>query len=118
MTLLDQREMKHRETRELRAIQYYESCCLQILDAFLYKYFVDEDTNLGDIDYSWVGDKIGDVLNVGDYWLDMENMVDALRLNIPKEVFFAWYENYMESAYTKGTPRFNLEHFNRLHKNP
>jgi len=118
MSDIDQREAKHREKREQQAIQYYEAGCLQILDAFLHKYFVDEETTLDDISCDWVRDKIGDVLNIGDYWLDMENMVDALRLNVPVDTFFAWYDQWMESEHKKGELRYNLEHYNRLQTNP
>lgn len=88
----------------------YEAGCLYVLQCFLDKYFEEEDEYLQE--YFFVGDKIGDVLNVSDYWLDMENMVDALRLNVPVDTFFAWYEQWINT--TEGVSRYNLEHYTRL----
>lgn len=93
----------------------YEAGCMYVLQCFIAKYF-ELEVDRENANYFWVGDKIGDVLNIGDYWFDMENMVEALRLNVPVGTFFAWYEQWMESEHKKGEPRYNLEHYSRLQK--
>lgn len=98
------------------AVNIYEGGCMYVVRTFLDKYFKNEARDIPE--YFFVGDKIGDVLNIGDYWLDMENMVDALRLNVPVDTFFAWYDQWMESEHKKGELRYNLEHYNRLQTNP
>lgn len=84
----------------------YEHGCLSVVRSFLERYFDEEP------EFFWVGDKVGGVLNICDYWLDVENMVDALRLNVPVDTFFAWYDQWTDS--TEGQPRYNLEHYTRL----
>lgn len=92
------------------AVNIYESGCMTVVRKFLEIYFQEEDEDLPE--YFWVGDKIGDVLNIGDYWLDMENIVDALRLRVPVNTFFAWYDQWTNPS--EKAPRYNLEHYTRL----
>lgn len=94
-----------------QVVGIYETGCRHVVWLFLKMYF-DLAHPINNDDYFWVGGKVGDVLNVGDHWLNMENMVDALRLEVSVDTFFAWYDQWINPS--EKEPRYNLEQYNRL----
>lgn len=95
------------------AVQNYENACEDIVKEFLSIYLVDleEDYTLEDIDWWWIADGVGEVMYVDDYFFGIHDMVTALRLDIPKEIFFAWYEKSIEEEKS-----INLSSYYRMQK--
>lgn len=89
--------------------QYFEAC-ERIKEAFLKKYY--NYYTLDDI--FWVGDDIGGVACVGEYFHNMNDMVAALYLDCPVEKFFEWYDYCLENYEKKDAIYYNLKSFMAL----
>ena len=60
-------------------------------------YFVDEDYPYEDVLWHCIGDECDGVVCVGDYYISVGNMYDALRLNATVDQFFAHYDMELEN---------------------
>ena len=69
----------------------WEIACGMIAMSFVTKYFGSDRT-----DWWWVADRIGGCFCIGDYFWNVEVMVDALRKNVTEEVLFSWYDQSIE----------------------
>lgn len=80
------------------AILNYESSCSDVVHEFLTCYFVnvEEGYTLEEIEWYWVADEVGGIIFVDDYFCDMYTILTALRLEVPREIFFAWYDETVE----------------------
>lgn len=79
---------------------YYDACNL-VARKFTKKYF----KGYPELEYLndwWVAGNVGTIIFIGDYFFDMENMVEALERNVSDEVLFDWYD-WMIDPKRKGT---------------
>ena len=64
----------------------YKNACDDYLEAFCEKHGFDWD-------YShWMGNRPGEIVSVGDYFVDMKTIVDDINLDAPEEEFWKWYD--------------------------
>jgi hypothetical protein len=91
-------------------LKQYSQGCEAVRESFIEKYFVEDGINLEDVDYGWVLDEVGDVCMISDFFFSMSTMVIALRMDIPEDVLFAWYDYSLEDD-----GDINLYHFAKLH---
>lgn len=71
-------------------LKKYEKFCNEIVEDFIAKYLEK------DLDYYWIGDEVGDVIACGDYYFSFTDILTALRLEYPVEIFFQWNEESQE----------------------
>ncbi len=74
-----------------QVLKNYEKAAQELADCFVKKYF-DKDASC-----EWVGDRIGDVYMVNDYWFDVDRMREALEFGATKEQLFEYYDLELET---------------------
>lgn len=95
-------------------VQQYFEACERIKEAFISKYYIYETLDRESIDDFWVGDDIGGVICINDYFHNLKDMVDALILDCPREKFFEWYDYSLENYEKKDAIHYNLKSFMAL----
>jgi hypothetical protein len=73
-------------------LEFYYQACNEVAKMFAKQYFCDKNTQLEDLDYWWVGDSIGGVSYINDYFWNMEDMVEALKSRINRKTLFEFYD--------------------------
>jgi len=76
----------------MKELKAYYRAVERLREIFLEKYF-DEDP-----DFYWVGDQIGGVLFVNDFFFSVENIIVCLKLKIKSEDLFSWYDYIIDQA--------------------
>ena len=69
--------------------RYYE-ICNEIVAEFCKKQEMDFD--------SWVGDKVGEIALIGDYYLNFSDILHDLNTNQDKWFIFQWYNDSVDNA--------------------
>lgn len=59
---------------------------------FTHKYFGK------DSDFYWIADEVGGVLQVNDYFFDLNRIVDAIKYSAAKKKLFAFYDLELDMA--------------------
>ncbi len=80
----------------MKLLNKYEDICIDIVDEFVEKYFVDNDNKRSDFDLDWVANEIGGVVQISDYYFSMNDIVETLRLQPSKEQLFNWYNKCLD----------------------
>lgn len=70
---------------------YYQSCN-EVADMFTQQYFCDKHTDITDTDRWWVGGNSGTVFCINDYFWNMEDMVEALKVGVNRKTIFEYYD--------------------------
>jgi len=96
------------------ALGEYRAACEEIARVFVDTY---HNTYPGFTDESrWIADDVGGVLEIGDYFWNMEDMVTALEMECKEKILFQWYdeslEHYLKAGQKEGF--INLENFIKL----
>lgn len=78
-----------------KALKEWEEATEKLRREFLSKYFPDYSSD----DWFWVGDVIGDVLFIGDYFFNLDIMIESLRFNATDEQLFEYYDKALELAF-------------------
>jgi hypothetical protein len=81
--------------------QNYDNAVNAILKAFCIKH------ELEDTPY-WIGDEIGGIASIADYFVSLQTMIDDLQFDAPENEFLKWYD-YCENMTFLGsqtTPNF------------
>jgi len=83
--------------------QDYENAC----NAYL-KTFVDKHDYEYDPDY-WVGNSVGTVISIADYYVDMETIRIDIDRNAPVDEFVKWYDYSLRlgTLDCKGIPNYD-----------
>ena len=85
-----------------KALQKYEAGCEALKDAFLSSLY-EGHTEFYDDAY-WIGNEKGDVLNWGDWFVNMGDIANYFREEYTPDQFFDWYDYNMEEySKKKGT---------------
>jgi hypothetical protein len=79
----------------IKELKNWEIATIELAGAFMIKYYGGEKAI---VNYNWIGDEVGDVLQVGDYDWNVGNMIDALRFNCSEERLFEWYDLTLEAG--------------------
>lgn len=95
-----------------KLLKRYEETCMLLVSRFLTIYFSDED----DVDAYAVGGELDGVYEISDYYISFSDMVTCLKLNIPEETFFAWYDHSLE-CHAEGKTYANVENYYLMTKN-
>lgn len=74
----------------IKEIIAYEQACNGIAKKFVRKYFDRE------VDWRWIADDIGGILEVGDYYFNLDRMVTALRYKATQKQLFDYYDMQLE----------------------
>lgn len=99
------------------ALVNYEIACEKVAKEFVKKYFVDEyegsepEVTIDDIDFSWVGDRVGEILVVQDeYFFNLSDIVYSLRRKVSPDLLFEWYDEMIADG-VDDKPILNLENY-------
>ena len=84
--------MKKNKSENL--LSAYYRLCNKITIYFIENYF----GNTYDVDWYWIADDIGGVINVGDYFFNFSDIVELLEVNPPKKRLFEWYDYDLEKS--------------------
>lgn len=110
--------IKFNPSKEGLLFTYYYAC-ENILRQFIHVYFASPDNTFNEIyegiGKHWVCEDIGGVACIGDYYIDMDQMVTCLEKGISSEAFFRWY-NYALDEHMQERSPVNLENFWRQYK--
>lgn len=99
----------------------YEHFCNEYLRLFCLKHDFDFD----DAKDSWIGDRIGEVVCIGDYIFDMRTIRIDIDRNVPEEELLKWYDYSMEvvcldmqscnyNSWIAGCPRMSDANIERM----
>lgn len=92
----------------MNALKNYEKSCNALVQAFAKKYYDGQD------DWGWIGQEIGGCLGIGDEFLNLDLIVDTMRLKPTVEQYFEYYYYQLEE-HTEDRSPWNLKYW--LHKN-
>lgn len=104
-----------------KAREYFEKGCNEYLRLFCEKH----DFDFEDAKESWVRNKVGEVVCVGDYFVDMNAIITDIERNAPEHEFCDWYYYNIEAhefnlpapnfdSWLMGCPRTSEETFAKL----
>lgn len=114
--------MEQSVTKE-HARAMYNLGCIEYLRLFCEKHGFDyEDTK-----DSWVGNEVGGVACVGDYFVSMDTIIADIEMNATEDEFIKWYDYSLVAnefglvvpnfkSWVKGCPRTSEETIERLRK--
>ena len=69
-------------------LDFYYVACNKVAQMFATQYFGKID----DLDEWWVADDVGTVLCINDYFWNMDDMVEALKVGVNKKTIFEYYD--------------------------
>lgn len=73
-------------------LNFYYKACNEVADMFAKQYFCDKGMTFTDLDEWWVAGDIGGVICINDYFWNMEDMVEALKVGVNKKTIFEYYD--------------------------
>lgn len=86
-----------------KAREYFEKGCNEYLRLFCEKH----DFDFEDAKNSWVGNKVGDIVCVGDYFIGMETIITDIEMDAPEKEFGEWYFYILDAhEFNFSTPNF------------
>lgn len=89
-----------------RIIEKYETYTNKLVEKFIIKYFeVDEAL---DVEVYWIGEDVGSVCMINDYFFDMCDIRFCLKNNVEVNKLFEWYDYVLENP----DEYINLRSFN------
>lgn len=74
----------------------FESVCDEYLEAFCLKHDLC-------VDYDWVGNEVGGVVIIGDYFINFDDIRLDIDKNASEPCFFKWYYVALDYANENGT---------------
>lgn len=106
---------------KLEARDLYVRGCNACLQLFCEKHGYDYE----DAKASWVGNEVGGIVCVNDYFVDMQTIIDDVDLATTEDEFLKWYDYCLEASefglptpnyksWVKGCPRTSKESFDNL----
>ena len=93
-------------------LTFWECQTEALVESFIDKYFKpDKYSEL----YHWVGGKVGGVISYNDYFFDVNQIADFIRLNYPIKLMFE-YKDYEVEERMKDKIPLNMETYLSLKK--
>lgn len=80
----------------MRALEIYRTGVDALVDQFIQIYFHDVET---DVDFIWARNHGIWIVNINDYYLNINDIEAALMHEIPVDTFFDWYDQWTESEW-------------------
>jgi len=96
------------------ALDDYTNACAMLAQVFTQKYY---DITPPDIDFHWVGGRIGGVLCLGDEFWNIDRMREALELGATQDQLLTYYHAEVEAATNDKKLRTNFRNY-VLHNMP
>lgn len=84
----------------------YKRSCDNIAKEFIKRYYTYDDGSFQD--YTWID--IGGTCNIGDYYWNLDNMIDAIKYNYTEEKLIEYYDYSLEQYEKKGF-NINMKNF-------
>lgn len=78
------------------AIENWREATEQVADAFVEKYFPDQERCFNKLDVYWGGDEIGGVFYISDMFFDVDRMIEALELDATFDQLYDYYHASVE----------------------
>ena len=91
-------------------LEEYENSVNVLTKQFIEKYYCDEDIDIDDVDMYWIGDAVGEIVFINDNYWNFNNIVEALKMDYPKDKLFDWYEYSYDQA-MEGKPGLTMKNF-------
>lgn len=88
----------------MSAIKNYEKSCNELVRAFAEKYYDGNDS------WEWIGQEIGGCLNIADEYLNMDLIVDTMKLKPTVKEYFDYYYYQLEEHTEERIP-WNLKYW-------
>ena len=89
----------------MKELENWEKSTQELADKFIDKYHPDH------WEWVWSGDVIGANIIVDEhYFWSMDNVIDAFKLDIPKDTLFKWHDLALE-AFHQGKSFQNLKNY-------
>lgn len=85
-------------------LSVYDHACRDIADMFNRKYFE------GQAEMYPIGGEVDGIWGVNDYFFSIQNMFQALELNLSENDLFAWYDQWIGNK----KPSLNMKNFKYL----
>lgn len=97
--------------------------CMEYLRLFCEKHGYDYE----DAKDAWIGNEVGGVVCIGDYFTDMDVIITDIEMDAPEDEFIKWYDYSLVAnefglnvpnfqSWVKGCPRTSEETIERLRK--
>ena len=104
-----------------KAREYFVKGCNEYLRLFCEKHDFDYE----EAKESWVGNCVGDVTYVGDYFVGLQSIIADIEHDAPEEEFIKWYDYNLVAhefgfttpnfeSWLRGCPRVSDETFKKL----
>lgn len=104
-----------------KAREYFVKGCNEYLRLFCEKHDFDYE----EAKKSWVGNCVGDVTCVGDYFVGLQSIIADIEHDAPEEEFIKWYDYNLVAhefgfttpnfeSWLRGCPRVSEETFKKL----
>lgn len=82
------------------ALKNYNIACNRLLKVFITEYFSEDDETIDEIINDrtfWVADECGGIVCINeDFFIGLNDIIIALKLNYPRDLFFEWYDYSIE----------------------
>lgn len=78
-----------------RTLDKWETFTNKLVEHFIKKYFEVEDAS--DVEMYWIGDDIGSVCMINDYFFNMTDIKFCLKNNVRVNKLFEWYNYVLEN---------------------
>lgn len=95
----------------------YYSECNKIKELFILRYFCSKNYLIEDVETYWIGDQVGSVAVINDYFFNIEDMVLALDRTVSKKKLFAYYDQSIEEKPDSLKTLYSYIHNNKNGKN-
>jgi hypothetical protein len=96
-----------------KALADYEKYTNILVQEFIKKYYCCDEVDLGDVDYWWIGDEIGGVLEVDEQSFGMNIIRDSIRLDFTIDELFDYY-NYAQDEYLNKKNPCNIKNWRHM----
>ena len=85
-------------TEQQKIVKQWEDATQALADAFMDKYYQDEEYPEDKPEWHWAADVIGDMLFISDDFWNVGNIVIALKKDIPSDDLFNWYYESIDAG--------------------
>lgn len=92
----------------MKEIKVWRKATEDLTRAFVKKYFPDA---VYDEDSWWVADRVGYAFCIGDYYFDVDRMIEALELKASAKKLFAYYNLELECGMQERPVGVNFQNY-------
>jgi hypothetical protein len=98
------------ESHPIKSLTNYWQACNDLLGEFIMRYYIDEETELKDVESYWIVDDVGGVVQINDQFYDMYDIAKAIELDAPVDKFWEW-KYYSDDEHFYGRSPINLTNY-------